>query len=91
MKYFFTILAVCILFCACTSTKKDNGYYSYKENGVLEEEFDLLAAPQMDYEENISYEEQIKLVEKTPAKTTVKLAKPKSQKPQKKPIAVKVD
>ena len=45
----------------------------------------------MDYEENISYEEQIKLVEKTPAKTTVKLAKPKSQKPQKKPIAVKVD
>ena len=90
MKYFFMILAVCILFCACTS-RKDKGYYSYKENGVLEEEFDLLVAPQMDYEEDIPYEEQIKLVQKTPAKTTIKLAKPQSQKPQKKPIAVKID
>ena len=61
-----------------------------RENGVLEEEFDLLMAPQMDYEEDIPYEDQIKAVQKTAPKTTVKLAKPESQKPIKKPVAVKV-
>lgn len=92
MKYFLTILAICVLFCACSgSTKKDKGHYSYKENGVLEEEFDLLIAPQMDYEEDIPYEEQIKAIQKTAPKTTVKLAQPKSKKPQKKPIALKID
>ena len=85
MKYFLMILAVCILFCACSSRRADEGYYSYKENGILEEEFDLLIAPQMDYEEEIPYEEQIKAIKHTPKKQTVKLAKP-----QKKPIAAKV-
>ena len=90
MKYFFMIFTIAVLFCACTS-RKDDGYYSYKENGVLEEEFDLLVAPQMDYEEDIPYEDQIKAIKKTAPKTTVKLAKPESQKPIKKPIAVKVN
>ena len=91
MKYFFMILTLCVLFCACTS-RKDDGYYNYRENGVLEEEFDMLVAPQMDYEEDIPYEEQIKVINKTPGKNTVKLGKPiKQPKPEKKPMAVKID
>ena len=58
MKYCFMILALCVLFCACGS-KKDDGYYSYRNNGVLEEEFDLLVAPNMDYESDVPYEKQI--------------------------------
>jgi len=91
MKYFFMIFTLCVLLCACTS-RKDDGYYQYKENGVLVEEFDLLVAPQMDYEEDIPYEEQIKAINKTNTKNAVKLGKPvKPQKPEKKPIAVKID
>ncbi len=91
MKYFFMVLTLCVLLCACNS-RKDEGYYYYKENGVLEEEFDLLVAPQMDYEEEIPYENQIKEINKTKDKTTVKLAKPqKPQKPQKKPVAVQIN
>jgi len=90
MKYFFMILMICILFCACTA-RKDKGYYSYKENGVLEEEFDLLVAPQMDYEESIPYEQQIEAIQKTKPKQTVKMAKTQSTKPQKKPTALKLD
>ena len=90
MKHCFMILLVCALFCACTSSsssaKKDDGYYSYKENGVLEEEFDLLLAPQMDYEEEIPYEEQMKASKQLTGKESVKLAKP-----QKKPAAKKVN
>ncbi len=90
MKCFFTIIVISVLFCACVG-RRDEGYYSYKENGVLEEEFDLLVAPQMDYEEEIPYEDQIKAIQKTAPKTTVKLAKPESQKPIKKPVAVKAN
>ncbi len=82
MKYCFIILLVCALFCACTS-RKDEGYYYYRENGVLEEEFDLLLAPQMDYETEVPYEDQIKNT-KTKSKDAVKVAKP-----QKKPTVKK--
>lgn len=91
MKYCFMILTLCVLLCACATTK-DEGYYYYKENGVLEEEFDLLVAPQMDYEEEIPYEDQLKAINETKDKTTVKLAKQKKpQKPAKKPVAVKIN
>ena len=75
-KYFFIILVLCISFCACAT--KDKGYYSYRENGVLEEEFDMLLAPQMDYETEIPYEDQIKNT-KPKTKGSVKLAKPPKQ------------
>lgn len=93
MKYFFMVLALCVSFCACTSAQtEDDGYYYYKENGVLEEEFDLLIAPQMDYEEEIPYEEQLKAIQTTSGKESVKLAKPQQpQKPEKKPVAVKIN
>ena len=87
MKYFFMILTLCVLFCACSYTQQqDDGYYYYKENGVLEEEFDLLVAPQMDYEEEIPYEEQLRAIQETTGKESVKLAKP-----EKKPVATKID
>ena len=81
------ILTLCVLFCACSYTQQqDDGYYYYKENGVLEEEFDLLVAPQMDYEEEIPYEEQLRAIQETTGKESVKLAKP-----EKKPVATKID
>ena len=87
MKYFFMILTLCVLFCACSYTQQqDDGYYYYKENGVLEEEFDLLVAPKMDYEEEIPYEEQLRAIQETTGKESVKLAKP-----EKKPVATKID
>ena len=76
MKYCFMILVLCTLFCACAA--KDKGYYAYRENGVLEEEFDMLLAPQMDYETEIPYEDQIKNT-KPKTKGSVKLAKPPKQ------------
>lgn len=99
MKYLFMIFTLCVLFCACSNTQqKDDGYYYYKENGVLEEEFDLLVAPQMDYEEEIPYEDQIKAIQNTTGKESVKLAKTektekskKAKKPEKKPVAAKIN
>ena len=87
MKYCFMILALCVLFCACGS-KKDNGYYSYKTDGVLEEEFDLLIAPNMDYTSDIPYEQQIKNNIKAETSKYSKTEKPKA-KPQKLPSAKK--
>ena len=77
MKYCFMILALGVLLCACAN-KKDDGYYSYKIDGVMEEEFDLLVAPNMDYESDIAYEQQIKNT-KPKTKGAVKLAKPPKQ------------
>ena len=78
------ILALCVLFCAC-SAKKDTGYYSYKTDGVLEEEFDLLVAPNMDYESDIPYEQQIKNNVKKELPKAEQTAKPKA-KPKKQPV-----
>ena len=83
MKNCLLILFVVALFCACSSAQKtDEGYYSYTENGILEEEFDLLVAPKMDYEKDVPYEEQLKL-------TDTKNGAPKTtgKKPTKKPAA----
>lgn len=84
MKHCLMILTISILFCACSSAEKaDDGYYSYKENGVLEEEFDLLVAPAMDYEQDIPYEQQIQNTGKT---NTVKPSNKPQAKPQKQPV-----
>ncbi|MBO7604908.1 MAG: hypothetical protein J6S61_00380 [Elusimicrobiaceae bacterium] len=94
MKYCFMILTLCVLFCACSYTQEqvDDGYYYNKENGVLEEEFDLLVAPQMDYEKEIPYEDQIKAINEVSGKESVKLAKPQqTQKPQKKSVNAEID
>ena len=86
MKHCLMLLTLCALFCACSSSQKaDEGYYSYTENGVLEEEFDLLVAPKMDYEKDIPYEDQIKEVTAKEAAT-----KNTNKKPAKKPTAKQV-
>lgn len=87
MKYCFMILALGILLCACAN-KKDDGYYSYKTDGVVEEEFDLLVAPNMDYTSDISYEQQIKNDVNTTVNKATKTEKPKA-KPQKLPATKK--
>jgi len=84
MKYCFMILVLCTLLCACAS-KKDDGYYYYKNDGVLEEEFDLLIAPKMDYDNVIPYEEQIKNTVKEQQVKTAQTEKPKA-KPKKQPV-----
>ncbi len=84
MKYCFMILVLCTLLCACAS-KKDDGYYSYKNGGILEEEFDLLIAPKMDYDNVMPYEEQIKNTVKEQQVKTAQTTKPKA-KPQKQPV-----
>jgi len=86
MKHYLLILFVCAVMCACSSsaTKTDDGYYSYTNNGVLEEEFDLLVAPKMDYESDVPYEEQLKNVNPKSVKTNT------ATKTSKKPAATKV-
>ena len=83
MKYCLTILVLCVLFCACSGSKKDSGYYSYRDNGIKEEEFDLLIAPNLDYMSDIPYEQQLKngIKEELPKEERTK---PKA-KPQKQP------
>ena len=83
MKHYLLILFVAVLFCACSSSQKtDEGYYSHTENGVLEEEFDLLVAPKMDYEKDVPYEEQLKITDSKAGVT-----KSADKKPVKKPTA----
>ncbi len=86
MKHYLLILFVCAVMCACSSSQKaDDGYYSYSKDGVLEEEFDLLVAPKMDYERDVPYEEQIKNANQKSTKTTT------ATKTNKKPTAKKVN
>ncbi|MCR5505327.1 MAG: hypothetical protein K6E94_07295 [Elusimicrobiaceae bacterium] len=86
MKHYLLILFVCAVMCACSSSQKaDDGYYSYSKDGVLEEEFDLLVAPKMDYEKDVPYEEQIKNANQKSTKTTT------ATKTNKKPTAKKVN
>lgn len=80
MKYCLIILALCLLFCACA---KDRGYYAYKNNGILEEEFDILVAPSRDYANEVSYEHQIRNDVKDPPRDEI-TSKP-TAKQQKKP------
>ena len=86
MKHYLLILFVCAVLCACSSSQTtDEGYYSYTKDGVLEEEFDLLVAPKMDYEKDVPYEEQLKNVSPKSEKTNT------TAKPAKKPAATKVE
>ena len=84
MKYCLTVLALCFLLCACSSNKKDSGYYSYNDNGIKEEEFDLLIAPNLDYTSDIPYEQQLKSGIKEELPKEERTEKPKA-KPQKQP------
>lgn len=89
MKQTILFLAVALIFagCASSSTKdnsaqtSDSKRHAYTENGIVDEEFDLLIAPEYDYETEVPYEEQIK---NTPVTKKGAVAKP-VVKPTKKP------
>jgi uncharacterized protein YcfL len=88
MKKYITFFAVLLfLAAACSSPQKTEQSINSAEQqagGIIDEEYDLLVAPQYDYDTNVSYEEQIKV--KSAAKN--KSAKA-SGKPTSKPKAIK--
>jgi hypothetical protein len=86
MKYFLAILAgLLVLGCAGSQNKSNSSNSANSKNAVYDEEFDLLIAPEYDYESDVPYAEQIKITTKTTEGTTTKTAKPS-----KKPTATQV-
>lgn len=92
MKYLVVFAAALFIFGGCSSSakKEDASYknkvqadYNAQQGDILDEEFDLLVAPEYDYETEVPYEVQIK---NTPAKQNGKAAKTKGAK---KPVAIK--
>ncbi|MDR0645896.1 MAG: hypothetical protein LBG46_02685 [Elusimicrobiota bacterium] len=87
MKYITFFAALLFFAAACSSPQKTEQNVrsaSQQDGGIIDEEYDLLVAPQYDYDTNVSYEEQIKI--KPDAKN--KSAK-SSGKPTSKPKAIK--
>lgn len=89
MKYFLAILAsLFILGCASSQNKDNSASNSYNtKSDIVDEEFDLLVAPQYDYESDVPYAEQIKVTTKNGAytssqtiQTTKSMSKPSATK-----------
>ena len=92
MKYLVVLAAALFILGGCSSSakKEDASYknkvkagYNAQQGDILDEEFDLLVAPEYDYETEIPYEVQIK---NTPTDKNGKAVKTKGAK---KPVAVK--
>ena len=65
MKYFLVLLATLfVLGCVSSQNKNENGSQNSK-TAIYDEEFDVLVAPEYNYEKEIPYSEQIKTVTKT--------------------------
>ena len=87
MKYFLAILAsLFILGCASSQKQSDTSKYD-TQKGVVDQEFDLLIAPEYDYESDVPYAEQIKVTTKNGAytssqtiQTTKSMSKPSATK-----------
>lgn len=90
MKYLLVAAAALFVMGGCSSASKKDDSATYQnqvnaennaqENAILDQEFDLLVAPEYDYETEVPYAEQIKNV---PAK------KQQTAKSAKKPAAIK--
>ena len=65
MKYFLAILAGLFLLGCAASQNKEEGRLFNSKNAISDEEFDLLIAPEYDYESDVPYAEQIKVTTKT--------------------------
>ena len=86
MKYFLVLLASLFILGCASSQNKDSAKNYNNKKGVVDQEFDLLIAPEYDYESDVPYAEQIKITTKSTAvSTTATTAKPTS-----KPTATKV-
>lgn len=86
MKYFLVLLAsLFILGCASSQNQSSTSKYN-TQKGITDQEFDLLIAPEYDYESDVPYAEQIKVTTKsTTVSTTTTTSKPTT-----KPTATKV-
>lgn len=89
MKYFLAIfVSLFLLGCAGSQTQNNETARSNSsnfKNVITDEEFDVLIAPEYDYESDVPYAEQIKVTTKTTSVSTSKPAKSYT-----KPAAVKV-
>lgn len=85
MKYFLAILAGFLIMGCATSQNTGSTNTSKNKNAIVDEEFDLLIAPEYDYESDVPYAEQIKVTTKTTSVSTSKVEKPAKQ-----PAAIKV-
>ena len=92
MKYILVILATLfVLGCypaqtQTGSTTGTNSKVSKSANGIYDEEFDLLVAPEYDYESDVPYAEQIKNTTTTTT-TTTSYTETKTTKPAKHPVS----
>ncbi len=83
MKYIALTIAALFLMGGCSSADKKTANQpagTQLQDNIIDEEFDLLVAPEYDYEKDVPYSEQIK---------NTADAKTKTVKPSKKPAAVK--
>ncbi|MBQ4494113.1 MAG: hypothetical protein II972_05930 [Elusimicrobiaceae bacterium] len=87
MKYFLAILATLFVLGCASSQNQNSGSIMNSKNVVYDEEFDLLVAPEYDYESEVPYAEQIKITTKT---TNVSVNNT-TAKPAKQPVAIKVN
>ena len=85
MKYFLAV-AVSFLILGCATSQNNTAPQNIQTKSVIvDEEFDLLVAPEYDYEREVPYSEQIKVN----TKTTAVSASDKPEKSFVKPAAVK--
>lgn len=89
MKYFLAILAGFLVLGCASSQNKSEAQNSRSENYITDEEFDLLIAPEYDYESEVPYAEQIKVTTKTTS-VSASVSDTKTEKPAKQPAAIKV-
>ncbi|MBR4508619.1 MAG: hypothetical protein IKP23_04020 [Elusimicrobiaceae bacterium] len=85
MKYFLAILAGLLVLGCTTTQNQNNRKASNSQNAIYDEEFDLLVAPEYDYESDVPYAEQIKTTTQTTTTTTYS----RTEKPAKHPVSVK--
>lgn len=86
MKYFLVILAgLFVLGCVSPSKKEEDSRFANNKNVIYDEEFDLLVAPEYDYESQVPYAQQIKITTKDTGVSANNIAKPAKQ-----PVAMKV-
>lgn len=90
MKYFLAILAGLLVLGGCfpPQTQSDSSVSS-SPKAVYDEEFDLLVAPEYDYESEEPYADQIKAT--TTVTTTTTTYETKTAKPAKHPVSNQVN
>ena len=87
MKYFLAILAgLLVLGCVAPQNQNNGSRTSRSNNPIYDEEFDLLVAPEYDYESDVPYAEQIKN-NTTVTTTTTSTYESKTTKPAKRPVS----